>query len=138
MQQWVAGVVVLITLASCGQAEEPSPGKPPADPVPLESLRIKLRALMSDPCYREPSAQRPHGCEKFVTQLANTASSARQTARAGHPDLTAPVERMDRSVTAYRSGGCGDPEPRNEAACVGALTELASAMDDFEEAVGRG
>lgn len=138
MQQWVAGVVVLISLAACGQGEERSPVRPPADPVPLETLRVKLRALMSDPCYREPSAQRPEGCEKFVTQLDNTASSARQTARAGYPRLAAPVHRMDKSITAYRAGRCGDPEPRSEESCVRALTELAAAMDDFRDAVATG
>lgn len=105
--------------------------------MPAETLAVKLRALSSDSCAREPSAQKPAGCEKFVTQLGNTAATAAETARSGHPDLAGPAGRMARGVEGYRTQDCASEEPRDEPACVRIMVELAAALTDAETALTR-
>lgn len=116
---------------------EPGPGRPPTDPVPKETLQLKIRALKTDPCHRDPSAQRPQGCEKFITQLGNTTATAREAAGT-YPRLKVPVEHMQQSIDAYRAADCASAQPRDERACVQTLTELATALDEAEAALAGG
>ncbi len=93
-------------------------------------LRTKLRALMSDPCHRQPTQQQPQSCEKFITQLGNTASTVAATARAGQPDLAEPAGRMQDGITAYRDARCHTDSSASDQVCGTALSDLAAAVED--------
>ncbi|MGH3450049.1 MAG: hypothetical protein ACRDQW_04845 [Haloechinothrix sp.] len=140
MRQGWAGVGVLLVLAlgACGQGYIPPSERPPADPVELEVLRTKVTALMTDPCHTAPTQQQPQSCEKFITQLGNTASTLTEVARAGEPDLLEPANRMERSISAYRRGGCNQDAPKSVDACVAALVHLSSAVEDGYATLGAG
>lgn len=104
----------------------------------MRTLDLKLNALMSDTCHSDPESQPPHACEKYVTQLANTANTVAAAARTGFPRLAAPAREMTEQIDQYRNGGCRSSSPASEQACWDSLTKLADALGDVEAELGEG
>lgn len=119
----VTWVALLLVVTGCTDRAQ--------DEVDLPSLRTKLHALTVDPCHSDPRAQPPFGCEKYVTQLGNTARTVTLAAQ-GNPALKDAAARMTRGVNAYRKGGCKTKQPRSERDCYAALTAIAEAVEDVE------
>lgn len=125
MRRTFATATVALTLVVAGCTDRAQ------DEVDLPSLRTKLHALTADPCHSDPRAQPPSGCEKYVTQLGNTARTVTLAAQ-GNPALKDPGVRMTRGVNAYRKGGCKSKQPRSERDCYAALNAIAEAVEDVE------
>ncbi|MGH3431989.1 MAG: hypothetical protein ACRDQB_04045 [Thermocrispum sp.] len=123
--QFLATAVAALVLAGCGQAAE-------VEPVDLPSLRTKLHALTSDPCHSEPRERPPYACEKYVTQLANTARTVSAAGRVNQTALRDPGRRMTSAVRAFNRGGCDNERPKSDAACYTALETIAQAVADVE------
>lgn len=121
-------VLVLATGTACDRDDRPT--------VDLDALRIKLGALVTDSCHSEPRAQRPKGCQKYVTQLGNTARTVAAAARAGASELEAPAKAMTAGIEAYRAGKCETANPRSDQACYEALDAIAVAVEDVREKLG--
>lgn len=123
-----AGIGLL--LAACGVGTDRD--MDPSERIDVRTLQLKLRALMTDPCHREPAEQLPRHCEKFVTQLANTANTVAAAGRAGYPELAGPARRMTEQIDGYRKGDCHTARPDDAQACVAALSALADALGEVE------
>jgi hypothetical protein len=106
------------------------------DPGP-DALPIKLEALTADQCFRSPDRQIPKGCEKYVTELGNTAASVRKRAGDQDPQLVALADRLDRFVGAYRTTGCGTIGTPGSGPCTQALADMAATLGDIRAAVDR-
>lgn len=123
-------IALALLLSACGEGTTPT--RLPGDDADLQGLRTKVHALQTDPCHSQPRSQRPDGCEKYLTQLRNTANTVTSAAAAGRPELAAPAHRMSVQIKAYRSGDCHTPRPKSEPDCHTALVELARALDEVE------
>ncbi|WP_246257278.1 hypothetical protein [Amycolatopsis anabasis] len=122
-----AGGALVLMLAGCSNEAGPKPGRPAPDPGP-EALQVKLDALAVDPCFVAPEKQKPKGCEKYVTQLANTALTARKLAGTRNPGLAAQADQLDKAVATYRDKGCNAAEDPGTAPCGPALTDMSAAL----------
>lgn len=123
-----AGIGLLLTACGVGTDRDLDP----SDSIDVRTLQLKLRALMTDPCHLEPAEQTPRHCEKFVTQLANTANTVAAAARTGYPELAGPADRMTEGIDAYRKGNCHTTRPDDEDECGEALSALADALGEVE------
>lgn len=121
---------VALLLAACGPGTLPD--QRPGDETDLDGLRVKMHALMADPCYTAPLAQRPQGCEKFTTQLRSLANAATSASRARYPRLEAPARQLSAGISAYRTGGCHTSAPESAERCGSALVEVARALDALD------
>lgn len=129
----IGTVGIALLLAACGAGET---ARDTTGAVHLESLRIKLDALMADSCNSEPESMEPWQCEKYVTQLANMATTLTDAAESGIERLAGPGQRMTAGVSEYRAGRCAGPSPVSEEKCVTALTQIADAVSAAERAIG--
>lgn len=125
---------VALLLGACGQEQ----GRTPTDQLDVETLEVKLHALMADSCHSDPESQPPHACEKYVTQLGNTANTVAAAARTGYPRLAEPARVMTEQISEYRKSGCPSSNPTSQQVCWDALTKLADALDDVEAELGEG
>lgn len=122
-----AGLAALAVLlpAGCGSGAED-------EPVDLPSLRVKVHALTADPCHAQPREQLPYACEKYVTQMANTARTVVAAGRVNQVALRDPGRRMTRAVKDFNAGDCDNEKPKSDAACYTALEAIAAAVQDVE------
>ncbi|MBA0128007.1 hypothetical protein H0B56_20880 [Haloechinothrix sp. YIM 98757] len=122
--------LAVLALPACGQASQ-VPNEIDDDvPGQIDVLDTKISALRDDPCHTEPAQREPRACEKFVTQLGNTAGTMREIARGDHERLAGHAERLESRVTDYRDGRCGTAQPVEEDVCVDALVDLADTLDE--------
>jgi len=119
-------VALGFVLAGCGEqsAEE--------EPVDLQSLQLKVRALAVDTCHTRPRDQAPRKCEKYITQIANAARTVSTAGRINHEGLRDPGREMTRAVRDYNQGGCDNQRPKSVSACYRALETIAQAVKDVE------
>jgi hypothetical protein len=132
----LGGALVLV-LSACGgngASSAPTPQAPAPGP---DALPIKLRALTVDECFLSPDRQVPKGCEKYVTQLGNTAGSVRRRAGGNDPRLTALADEIDKAVSAYRSHSCNTVSAPGNGPCTQALSDLARILGEIQTAVTR-
>lgn len=123
-------VTLALLLTSCGDGLVPD--RVPMDEADLAGLKVKLKALSTDPCATEPRNQRPDGCEKYTTQLRNAANAAEAVSRAGRPELAAPARKMSDGIRAYRTGECQTPDPASVERCGDALVTIADGLAEVE------
>ncbi|MDV6013906.1 hypothetical protein [Haloechinothrix sp. LS1_15] len=131
------GVLVALVLTACGP-DVPDEGEID-DHVPgeLDLLRTKFGALTADPCHTRPTEQEPHTCERFVTQVGNTAGTMTESAQQGHPQLSESAERMASRVAVYRDNRCGSADAGAEQLCEDTLVELAEAVEQAQQQMER-
>lgn len=121
---------LFLFLAACGTEAGPTP-KQGADPGP-GALSVKLDALMTDACYRQPAAAPSPGCEKYVTQIANVPGTAQKYAGTKHPELADAATRLAGGVSAYRDQHC---DATAEPGCPDALGAIATALAEVKTGV---
>jgi hypothetical protein len=122
-----------LVLSGCnGQEAGPKP-KQGGAPGP-DALPIKLSALTADECYLNPATQLPKGCEKYVTELSNTAGQARKRAGDTDPQLSAQSDALTKAVSAFRSSSC-TTEAKTGGPCTQALTDIASSLTAIQNLV---
>lgn len=127
----VLSAVTIALLAACGIGDDG--GRDVRDTIHVETLRVKLRALMSDACHSAPESREPWQCEKYVTQLANAATTIEAAAETGYPRLAEPGRRMTAAVATYRDAGCARQDAADKGQCVTALNDLAEAVTSAEQ-----
>lgn len=120
----IAGL--LLAVAGCGTEAGPTP-KGQVAPPGTEALQIKLDALMVDQCFKNPAAQKPQGCEKYITQLGGTLGAIRDAAQPGEPELGEAANHLDRSIAAYRGNSCTSQAAPTQP-CSGVLVDVANAV----------
>lgn len=124
----VLGVLVL-GLSGCDSEAGPKTA-PVAGNAGPDALPIKLDALTADDCFLSPAVQPPKGCEKFVTELGNTAGSVRERGLADKDQqLGVQADRLDRAVAAYRSNACNTVTTTGNGPCGDALSDIAGALN---------
>jgi hypothetical protein len=132
----VLGVLVLV-LSGCDSEAGPKTVQQVQNLGP-DALPIKLDALTADDCFLSPSAQPPKGCEKFVTELGNTAGSVRERGLADKDlQLGVQADRLDKAVASYRSNACNTVTTTGNGPCGDALTEIAGALTLIKTDVGK-
>lgn len=129
MTRFLLAAVVVVLAAGCG---DPRQGEEPEELFSVEALQTKLRVLQADDCHAHPRDVQPQACEKYITQVANAASTVDQGARSGHEQLGEPAERMSSAVAAYRDGNCAHSE--SDDTCTAALADLSAAISDADAA----
>lgn len=123
-----AAALVLVAGTACDRDQTPT--------VDLPALRIKLQALTTDACHSDPRSLPPKGCQKYVTQLGNTARTVAAAAQAGNEGLAGPAEAMSRGVKAYRAGKCELVRPVSDHVCYEALDAIAAAVEQTQRQLG--
>lgn len=119
----------MLVLSGCDSEAGPKTAPQAQDPGP-DALPVKLIALTADDCFRSPGSQPPKGCEKFVTELGNTAGSVRERGLADkNQQLGVQADRLDKAVAAYRSNSCNTVTTTGNGPCGDALTEIAGALN---------
>ncbi|SNR38907.1 hypothetical protein SAMN06265360_104181 [Haloechinothrix alba] len=122
--------LAVLALPACGQASQVPDEIDDHVPGRIDVLDTKIDALRDDPCHTEPAQREPRDCEKFVTQLGNTAGTMREIARDEHERLAGHAERLAARVADYRDHRCGTAQPAEEDVCVDALVDLADTLDE--------
>lgn len=122
--------LAVLVLPACGQASQ-VPNEIDDDvPGQVDVLDTKIDALRNDPCHTEPAQREPRHCEKFVTQLGNTAATMRELARDDLERLAGHAERLESRIADYRDNRCGTAQPAEEDICVDTLVDLAGTLDE--------
>jgi hypothetical protein len=132
----VGGALVLALSGCGGAATGPTPASQAPDQGP-DTLPIKLNALSADECFLSPDMQAPKGCEKYVTELGNTARSVRQRAGSQDQRLASLADEVDKAVGAYRSHACNTVSSPGNGPCTQALTDIASTLSSIRTAVAQ-
>ncbi|MEC3979742.1 hypothetical protein [Amycolatopsis sp. H20-H5] len=127
------GGALILVLSGCGGNEAGPKPKQGGEPGP-DALPIKLTALTADECYLSPAQQLPKGCEKYVTELSNTAGQVRKRAGDTDPRLSAQADALTRGVSAFRSASC-TTQAAPGGACTQALTDLSSTLTAIQNLV---
>jgi len=124
----IGGTLFLLLLPACGTEAGPSPAKQAQDPGP-EALAVKLDALMTDGCYRDPALQDPPGCEKYVTQLGSVPGTAQKYAGTTNLALADAGRRLDAAIATFRDRGCAGAAGPD---CTTALRDMATSLRDID------
>lgn len=129
----IGGALVLLLSACGGQEAGPTP-KQGGEPGP-DALPLKLNALTADQCFLAPDQQQPKECEKYVTELGNTAAQVR--ARAGVKDvpLSKLADQLDKGVKAYRDNTCNTVDKPGNGPCTQAVADIAAALNAIKTSV---
>lgn len=124
----VIGGVLVLVLSGCGSNEAgPTPSGATRDEGP-DALPLKLKALTADQCFLAPAAQPPKTCEKYVTELGNTAAQVRKRAGAKDQPLATLADQLDVGVNAFRSNNCITVPTPGNGPCTQAITDIATAL----------
>lgn len=135
MKTFPVVTAALVLLAGCGgPSQAPSTGEDTFNP---KSTSIKINALQADPCYTDPAREGAPACEKYVTQVRNLANTVAVGADGKYPQLGGPSRALLTNVTTYRKNGCNEPGSAANQVCVGALTDIAGALDKVVEVLGK-
>lgn len=121
----------MVLTSACSREAGPTPTGGGDDPGPA-ALATKLRALTEDACYRDPGGGDPAGCQKYVTQLGSVPGKARDYAKGDHPELSKAANALDKGLTTYNNGQCGDSGGRQ---CEQSLQDISSALGNVQEGV---
>lgn len=128
-------------LSGCSTEAGPAVKPQAGDPGP-QALQVKLDALSVDQCFTSPADQIPSGCEKYITQLANTSNTLRARiatsagAEAGgtvskeglnKDALTTQANNLDKGISAFRAQNCTTISSANEP-CAQALIDVSNAV----------
>lgn len=121
------GALALVLTACGGQEAGPKPqgGGQTAGP---DVLGIKLNALTTDECYRNPTSQVPRGCAKYITELGSTVGTVRAAGFGPSADA------LSRGVDAYRGNHCETLQtPGNP--CSQLLSDIAATLTTIKQKV---
>lgn len=132
----VALGVLALVLTGCSNEAGPKARPGAGDPGP-DALPTKLDALSADACFTAPQSQLPKGCEKYVTEVGNTAGSVHRLAKAGktvNQPLDADATAIDQAVGAFRQAGC-TTVPAPGGACTQALVSISGALTEVKQKV---
>ncbi|NIH85434.1 hypothetical protein [Amycolatopsis granulosa] len=127
------GAVALV-LAGCSNEAGPTPKGSVGQATSPYALSVKLDAITTDGCFREPAGSTPRGCAKYVTELGSVPGLAREQAGTKHPDLVATANDLDKGIGAYRDNHC-DTVPQPGGACTTALTAIADSLRSAKQLV---
>ncbi len=134
----VALGVLALVLTGCSTEAGPKARPGAGDPGP-DALPTKLDALSADACFTGPQTQLPKGCEKYVTEVGNTAGSVHKLAKAGKT-VNQPLDRdataLDQAVGAFRQAGC-TTVPTPGGACTQALVSISAALTEAKQKVNQ-
>jgi hypothetical protein len=127
--------VLVLVLSACGGNETgPAPTNPTQEPGP-DPLLLKVDALSTDQCFLVPEQQRPKGCEKYVTQLGNTAAMVRSRAGSKDTRLAMLGDQLDKAVSDYRGNACNTVETAGKGPCTQALSDISTSLDAIKTRV---
>ena len=122
-------------LSGCGSNQAgPTPTGQTRDAGP-DTLPLKLNALTADQCFLAPAQQGPKTCEKYVTELGNTAAQVRNRAGATDQPLTKLADQLDAAVGAFRSHTCTTVETPGNGPCTQAISDIATALQAIKTKV---
>ena len=134
----VALGVLALVLTGCSTEAGPKARRGAGDPGP-DALPTKLEALSADACFTDPRAQRPSGCEKYVTEVGNASGSVHKLAKSGktvNQPLDADATAIDQAVSAFRGAGCTTVDPVG-GACTKALVDISAALAEVKQKVNQ-
>jgi hypothetical protein len=127
--------VLVLVLSGCGSNEAgPAPTNPTQEPGP-DPLLLKVEALSADQCFLIPEQQRPKGCEKYVTELGNTAAMVRKRAGSKDTHLATLANQLDKAINAYRGSACNTVETSGKGPCTQALSDISTTLDAIKTRV---
>jgi hypothetical protein len=127
--------VLVLVLSGCGSnGAGPTPTGPTRDEGP-DALPLKLKALTADQCFLAPAQQRPKTCEKYVTELGNTAAQVRQRAGAKDQPLSNLADQLDTAVNAFRSNNCITVDTPGNGPCTQSISDIATALQAIKTRV---
>jgi hypothetical protein len=129
----IGGALVLL-LSACGGNEAGPTPKQGGTPGP-DALPLKLTALTADQCFLKPDQQQPKGCEKYVTELGNTAAQVRQRAGVKDVQLAKLADQLDKAVGAYRGNTCNTVDKPGNGPCTQAVSDIAAALNAIKTSV---
>jgi hypothetical protein len=130
----IVGVLVLVLSACGGNETGPAPTNPTQEPGP-DPLVLKVDALSVDQCFLVPEQQQPKGCEKYVTQLGNTAAMVRDRAGSTDVRLATLADQLDKAVSAYRGNACDTVVTAGPGPCTQALSDISSSLQAIKTRV---
>ena len=132
-------VVVGIAVTACavaGCASGSSGGDESGYTNNTQNLAVKISALRSDPCRTTRADQLWPDCGRYVTEVAGTIGSLRETTQAPAVDVNA----MNGAVHSYQSLACdavsGQPSAAQRDTCPKALASIGTALDRIGSVLG--
>lgn len=101
----------------------------------IADLRVKIPALLSDPCRGAQAGQLYGDCGRFVTEVSGTVNAL----RADVPGHTALINALAGAVHRYQSLECdtivGRPTAAQRGTCPAALKSIGADLDQLSSAL---
>jgi hypothetical protein len=127
--------VLVLVLSGCGSNGTVTAPTGQTQSEGPDTLPLKLKALTADQCFLAPSQQRPKSCEKYVTELGNTAAQVRKRAGAKDKPLSNLADQLDTAVNAFRSNNCLTVDTPGNGPCTQAISDIATALQAIKTRV---
>jgi len=129
----IGGALVLL-LSACG-GHEAGPTPKQGGSAGPDALPVKLNALTADQCFLSPDQQSPKGCEKYVTEIGNTAAQVRARAGVKNVPLGQLADQLDKGVKAYRDNTCNTVGTPGNGPCTRAVSDIAATLTAIKSSV---
>lgn len=129
----VVGVTcAILTVAGCADAQPGDRNNGPGYTNNAADLLVKMQALQSDPCRSAQAPQLFSGCGRFVTEIANSVITLRDTI----PSQSDAITTLSSAANTFQKLGCdtisGQPSATQTAQCPGTLRTIGAELDRIE------
>lgn len=134
----VAGVALaILAVAGCADDQPGDQNNGPGYTLNAQDLRVKIDALQSDPCRSAQATQIFSGCSRFVTEIANSVITLRDTV----PAQSAEINALSQAANNYQNLGCGtisgQPSASQTTNCPKYLETIGFELDKIEPVLAR-
>lgn len=132
----VAGfALAVLAVAGCADAQPGDQNNGPGYTNNAADLQVKVDALQSDPCRGKQATQIYPSCGRYVTEIANSVITLRDTV----PAETTSINAMANAATTFQKLSCdtvtGQPSATQTAECPQALLNIGIDLDKIEQAL---